>query len=889
MSLPAGTRLGPYELATLIGVGGMGEVYRARDTRLDRVVAIKVLPRALAADPDRRARLEREARSISALSHANICALFDVGNQDGIEYLVMEYLEGETLARRIARGPLPADQLLRIGAEVAGALERAHRQGIVHRDLKPANVMLTKAGAKLLDFGIAKPRTDDATGAPVLMTTPAGQPTAPPLTGAGVLVGTIQYMAPEQLEGHPVDARSDIFALGAVLYEMATGVRAFEGATQASLIAAILERQPRPLTSLQPATPPHLDRLIRRCLEKDPEERWQSAHDVRLALESLGDATAPVVAAASTARRQRRERLAWLGLVVLLLAAAAVLTRALMRIGPPTPPSSKPLHLAIVPPPGINSSGPIALSPDGRSIAFAGWGDDGVPRLWVRSLEEAEARQLPGTEDASLPFWSPDGSSLGFFAQRRLERIELAGGPPRTLAEISDSRGGCWTSEGVIVFAPNPGDGLYRIPADGGTATRVTTLDPARGQSSHRWPTCLADGKHVVYLVLSGERERLFLVTTSLDDPQSERLLAADSGAIFVPPDLLLFVRGETLLAQRFDAAGLHPVGEAQPLAEGIWRDQDIDGLRAFSAAAGGTVAFRRGGNELSRLTWLDREGHELGVLAEPGLGSVLALAPDGRRLARSSTESGSTIAGLSVIDLGSGGESRLSFNRWNDIYPVWSPDGRRIAFTSDRNGTYNLFVKAADGSGEETPLLRSKLWDFPEDWSRDGRTLAFTRRDPRTKGDVWALDLATGTPRSLLATDADELQPKLSPDGRYIAYTSDESGRNEVYVQTMPPSAAKWQVSTAGGFQPQWRRDGGELYYLGPDLKLMAAGVDPRAATFSASAPRVLFTTRIRRSVLKAASPFATSADGERFLVDSATGPDVSAPIQVILGAALP
>ncbi|HXT22367.1 MAG TPA: protein kinase, partial [Thermoanaerobaculia bacterium] len=705
--------------------------------------------------------------------------------------------------------------------------------------------MLTKTGAKLLDFGIARQAPGSAQ--PVQLTTPAGLPTHTPLTGVGMLVGTIHYMAPEQLEGRPVDARSDVFAFGAVVYEMATGMRAFEGTSQASLIASILERQPAPISSLQPLTPPALERLIRTCLAKDPDDRWQSAHDVRLALESLGDGTAPVLAAA--AKKRGVERAGWAAAVGLLLLAGLSLLWLVLRGERGSATTGKPLHLSLLPPIGIASTGPLALSPDGKSVAFAGWGQDGVPRLWVRSLEETEARQLQGTEDASLPFWSPDGSSLAFFARRRLLRIEVAGGPPRILAEISDSRGGCWTKDDVIVFAPNPGDGLYRIAADGGTVVPVTQLDASHAESSHRWPTCLPDGKHVVYLVLSGERERLYLASVSLDDPHGERLLASDSGAVYAPPGLLFFVRGDSLLAQRIDPERLQLSGEPHALAEGIWRDADIDGLRAFSAAAGGTVVYRRGGNDLTRLIWYDREGHEQEALGEPGSGSVVALSPDGRRLARSVTETGSTVAGLWLLDLGGQAASRLTFNRWNDIYPVWSPDGRRVAFTSDRDGRYNLYEKAADGSGEEAPLLRSALWDFPEDWTRDGRMLAFTRRDPRTKGDIWMLAMPQRTPRVLLHSDADELQPRLSPDARFLAYVSDESGRNEVYVQTMPPSAAKWQVSTAGGYLPQWRRDGKELFYLGPDLRLMSVAVDPAATTFSASAPRALFATRIRRS----------------------------------------
>ena len=880
MSLPRGTRLGPYELTTLLGAGGMGEVYRARDTRLDRTVAIKVLLAAFAADPERRARLEREARAISSLSHPNICALFDVGNQDGIEYLVMEHLEGETLAQRLARGPLPLEQLLRVAIDLAGALRARPPPG--HRPSRPQagpTSCSPRAERSCSTSGIAKPTS--VTSEPVQLTTPAGRPTHSPLTGMGMLVGTIHYMAPEQLEGGVADARSDLFAFGAVLYEMATGTRAFDGSSQASLIAAIVERQPPPISAVQPMTPSALERVVRLCLEKDPDERWQSAHDLRLALETIAGDTRPAVADAAALKRRRWERLGWAAAVGLLLGA-------LILVGRNTggQPAGPPLHVALLPPAGVTGNGPLALAPDGKSVAFAGYGEDGVSRLWVHALGESEARALPGTEDAWLPFWSPDGRSLGFFGRQRLQRVGLAGGPPRALADFSDTRGGCWTKRGAIVFAPNAGDGLYRIPADGGPIAPVTHLDARRGESSHRWPFCLPDDEHVVYLALSGERERLSLQTASLSGSTVERLAAADSGAVYAPPGLLFFARGSSLLSQRIDTGRRQLVGEPEPVADGIWRDPDLDGLRAFSAAAGGTVAYRKGGSELTRLLWFDREGRDVGALGEPGVGSVIALSPDGRRLARSVTESSSTIAALWVLDLADRGASRLTFNRWNDIFPVWSPDGGRIAFASDRGGSYNIYEKAADGSGEETLLLASKLWDFPEDWSGDGRRLAFSRQETRTQGDIMMLEMPERKATALIATEADEMQPRFSPDGRYVAYVSDASGRPEVYVQRVPITSAKWQVSKAGGHLPQWRRDGRELFYVADDLRLMAVAVDPRASSFSAGAPRALFATGIRRSILKGEPPYAVSPDGQRFLIDVSMGPDLSSPIQLILGS---
>ena len=875
MTLPAGTRVGPYELTALLGAGGMGEVYRARDTRLDRTVAIKVLPQRLAADPERRQRLEREARAISGLSHPNICTLHDVGNHEGSEYLVMEYLEGETLAQRLERGPLALAQVLQVGIEIASALERAHRQGIVHRDLKPANIMLTRGGAKLLDFGIAKAAGVGAQA--VDLTTPAGQPTRTPLTAAGVIVGTLHYMAPEQLEAREVDARADIFALGAVIYEMATAERAFTGTSQASLIAAILEKQPPPLATRAPMTPPELERIIGHCLAKDPDERWQSVHDVRLELEAVGERVSPAIAAGELGRGRRRERWAWAALAVAL---GGVALWAWQR-GPGPGGGPAALRLALLPPPGVTAFGPLAVAPDGRRVAFTGYDRDGTSRLWLRDVGEAEARLLADSEDASLPFWSPDGQSLGFFSQRRMKRIEIAGGPARQLAEVSDARGGTWGADGTIVFSPHPGDGLFRISADGGEATRLTSLDTTHAESSHRWPSFVGDGTRVVYLTLSGERERYGLSVVAREGAAPRPLFAADSGAQWVAPGRLIFVRGRTLLAQDVDPASLVPRGAPRALADGVWRDPDLDGLCAF-AAAGGLLGYRRGGGELARLTWFDRSGRDEVALAQVGLGGAIALAPDGRRVARSMTEEGSGAGGLWLLGLGEGGASRLTFNRWNDIYPVWSPDGRRLAFASDRSGAYNLYAKPADG-GEEVALRPSTTWNFPEDWSPDGGLIAFTQRDPRTKGDVWLLALASGEAKPLLTSEADELQPRISPDGRFLAYVSDASGATEVYVETLPPSAAKWQLSAAGGFQPHWRRDGRELYYLGPDLRLMAVAVDTRGPALSFGPAKPLFATRVRRSSLKGAQTYVAVPDGQRFLIESHAAEDPSSPIQLL------
>ena len=885
MTLVAGMKLGPYEIQAPLGAGGMGEVYRARDTRLDRTVAIKVLSQHLSSSPEVRQRFEREAKTISQLSHPHICALYDVGHQDGTDYLVMEYLEGETLSDRLAKGPLPVGQVLRYGVEIADALDKAHRQGIVHRDLKPANVMLTKSGVKLLDFGLAK-----AMASPMqqsgLTSLPTVMGTGQNLTQAGTILGTFQYMAPEQLEGKEADSRSDIFAFGAVLYEMAAGKKAFPGTNQASLIAAILERDPPPISSIQPMTPPALDRVVKTCLAKDPDERMQSAHDVGAELRWIGEGSAAGLAppAVVTARRSQRERLGW------VVAALAVLAAAVWTLfGSREKPSAvQTLRVSLLPPEGTISSGPFALSPDGRRVAFVTL-KEGKRVLCVRSLDSLQVQILAGTDDALYPFWSPDGRSLGFFTQTKMKRIELAGGPPRDLASVADSRGGTWSPAGVIVFGPDPGSGLYRVSATGGEATPVTRLDPKRQETSHRWPSFLPDGRRFLYLNRSpSPTDRLRVEAGSIDGTEKVRVVEADTSGMYAG-GRLFFVRGTTLMAQNFDPAHLKLSREPAPVLEEVWRDLQTDGLTAFSVSPNGTLAYRAGGYVKNQLTWLDREGRPLRSIGPLASYASPAISPDGRRIAMDSTDLGSAVSSMRLMDEATGSTSRFTFGSWNDTSAVWSPDGTQIAFGSDRKGPFDLYVKDVSGSGEATPLVETPYWKYPESWSPDGQFIAYRQIDPRTRGDIWLLPLrGERKPVALLQTSADERNAAFSPDGRFLAYGSDESGHEEVYVQAFPASGAKWQISSAGGSAPMWRKDGKELFFGTPDRRLMAVPIAIRGSSLEPGAPRALFSSPA--PLLSAwGRDFTVSSDGQRFLVVTSAVQDVASPITLVMEAALP
>ncbi|PYQ10648.1 MAG: hypothetical protein DMH00_10485 [Acidobacteria bacterium] len=884
MTLTAGSRLGPYEILTLIGAGGMGEVYKARDTRLDRTVAIKVLPSRLSLSQEARLRFDREAKAVSSLNHPHICTLHDVGQQEGVEFLVMEYLEGETLAARLEKGPLALDQVLRTAIEIASALDKAHRQGLIHRDLKPANVMLTKSGAKLLDFGLAKLQGLEAgsSTAGVSALTTEGRN----LTAEGTILGTFAYMAPEQLEGKEADARTDLFALGVLIYEMATGKRAFQGKSQASLISAIMSFDPQPISALQPMTPPALDRVVKVCIAKDPDERWQTSHDVMLQLTFIAEGGPQAASSASVAARRGRENLGWIVAGVLLLAGLA----AIALYPRQSTPDARVIRLSVSPPEGSTVES-ISVSPDGRRLAFVAMGPDGRTLLWLRPLDSYAAQPLVGTEGAAWPFWSPDNRSLGFFAQGKLKRIDAAGSLLQTLCDASDDpRGGTWNQDGIILFSPNFGSPLHQVSAGGGTSTPVTALDASQAETSHRWPSFLPDGRHFIYLVRSAQPDHRGIYVASLNSKDARRLVSVESSAAYAAPGYLLFVRERILMAQPFDATKFQISGDSFPVAEGVgsFGESGPTGYAPFSASGTGVLAHGSVAARMTQLVWFDRTGQPLGPIGPPGTYTEPALSPDGQRVALGRDDPKTGRSDLWVLDLSRGVLSRFTFHPSNDYWAVWSPDGSRIVWASDRAGHDDLYLKPSSGASQDELLLESDHVKWPDDWSRDGRFIVYEESNPtnpKTLVDLWVLPLsADRKPFPFLRTEFNETHAQLSPDSRWMAYVSDESGRAEVYVQTFPRAGGKRQVSTDGGDQPQWRRDGRELFYLAPEGKLMAAEVKG-GPTFEAAVPVPLFGVRVPAvSIGSFRNHFVVSPDGQRFLVNTIAEGASSSPITVVL-----
>jgi Tol biopolymer transport system component/tRNA A-37 threonylcarbamoyl transferase component Bud32 len=860
MALTPGTRLGPYEVVAQIGAGGMGVVYRARDTRLERTVAIKVLPEALASDAERLARFEREAKSISSLNHPHICTLYDVGRQDGIDFLVMEYLEGETLAERLMKGALPLDRALRHAIEIADALDKAHRQGIVHRDLKPGNIMLTTSGATLLDFGLAKLRPVGTAGAVEVSAAPT---VSSPLTGAGSIVGTFQYMAPELLDGQDADARTDIFAFGAVLYEMLTGRKAFEGRSQASLIAAIIHVEPAPLSMVQPVTPPALERLVATCLAKDPEDRWQTARDlVRELRWIVGVGSRASGPAPMAARGVTKERIAWAAGLAFVALVAVVLGVLVFRPGPVAPE----MRLDITTPPTRNPTS-IALSPDGLRIVFEAL-TDGRSQLWMRRLDADSSQPLNATEGASLPFWSPDSRSVGFFADGRLKVLDVETGATRDLAGTSFSTGGTWNRDGLILFVPGAGRPVMRIPVSGGEPTPVTRLEPDR-EFNHRSPQFLPDGRHFLYYV-NGVPDVRGVHAGNIETGETRRLMDADAVAAYVEPGQLLFLRQGTLFAQPFDAERLNLSGDPHQIARDITVDDQ--NIAAVSASAAGIVAYRRGAPLVRRrFVWFDRAGTPVGTLGESDGGSALSpsMSQDGRRLLLYRTVDGNM--DLWTVEMSSGVLSRLTHDAANELNPIWSPDGTRIVFTKSVNGVLELYERSTS-SGDERVLLSTPQLKAATDWSRDGRFLLYRSLDERTSYDLWAMPL-TGDrqPLSIANTTFQEREGQFSPDGRWIAYQSNQSGRFEIYVQRFPDARGKVQISSSGGAQVRWNPDGRELFYVALDARLMSVPIVAGPESIEAGTPVPLFATHIGGAVRAAQKQqYIVSLDGQRFLMNT-------------------
>jgi len=869
MTLAAGTRLGPYEIVSPLGAGGMGEVYKARDTRLDRTVAVKILPTRFSEDAEMKQRFEREAKAISALTHVNICALYDVGTYEGTEYLVMEHLEGQTLAERLADGALPPDLLLKVSIEIAAALGSAHHAGIIHRDLKPGNVMLTKSGVKLLDFGLAK-----AALPPVKSSSATSLPTEMPraITQQGTILGTFHYMAPEQLEGKDADARSDIFSFGAVLYEMATGRKAFEGKSQAALISAILKDEPAPVSAVAPMTPPALDRVVKTCLAKDPEDRFQTAHDIGLQLQWIAEGGSQVGLPAPVAKRRKsREKLAW-GLAAAAAVAAVILGIGFVRRTPARP---RLIRFEIANPEGITTIDAPRISPDGRHLAFNAIDSSGKSRIWVRALNALAAQPLTGTEGTTRPFWSPDSRFIAFFAEGKLKKIEVSGGPAQKICDAPRGSDGSWSSEGVILYDGTAIDPIYRVSAAGGAPVVAVKAEASRKETQVAWPEFLPDGRHFLYMATGQKADDNAYRIGSLDSNETTLLAPAQTLVTYAPPGYLLFVRDKTLVAQPFDAKALKTTGEPVPLAEHIGTDSV--GLARFSVSRDGTLVYRTGESG-DKFIWVDRSGKEGETVGDPGDYHNPAFAPGGDRLAFDLGDPRSGKPDIWVRDLKRGVSSRFTFGVGNAFCPLWSPDGRRMAYTVGDD----LFEKGVEGQGEEKPLLKSDELKFACDWSRDGRYIAFCSQGKETGWDIWVLPtFGDLKPVPFLKTQFLELMPVFSPDGRFLAYQSNESGRQEVYVQSFPGPGGKWQISTAGGTEPHWRADGRELYYRAPGQKVMAVDVQTGNGV-TAGTPQLLFQGRFDMSLAR--SRFLPTADGRRFLTVAPLGREAMTPTTVVL-----
>ncbi len=848
MSHEAGTKLGPYEILAPIGAGGMGEVYRARDTKLKREVALKVLPTSFASDPERMARFQREAEVLAALNHPNIAQIYGIEDRA----LVMELVPGESL-----KGPLPLETVLDYAKQIADALEAAHEKGIVHRDLKPANIMITPAGVvKVLDFGLAAVAQSSDPSDPVNSPTLTISPTR-----AGMILGTAAYMSPEQARGKAVDKRADIWAFGVVLYEMLTGKRLFEGETISDTLAAVLKTEPD-LSQV----PAKVRRLLKKCLEKDPKKRLRDIGDAWELLEEPPQVTAP--------SRSRLGYVAW-GVAGMLLVALGALTFLHFR---ETSPPEQTLRYTIAAPEGSEVHS-FAISPDGRSFVIAA-AVKGKRQLWLRAMEALQAQPMPSTEGAMYPFWSPDSRYIGFFAQGKLKKVAAGGGPAQSLCDAPNGRGGSWGRDDVIVFSPNTNNSLIqRVAAAGGIPVDVTK---ANGNVRH--PVFLPDGRHFLYLLLGGTAEKSGLHVSSLDGTENRRVLTDLSSAVFAPPAAsdrtghILFVRENTLMALPFNAASAQVSGDVFPVAEGVSLTTSNTYLPA-SVSENGVLLYATGGaaGEINQIGWYDRTGKSLGSVGAFGAVWEPAISPDEKSVAfRRRTN---TINDLWVRDLSRGTETRLTTNNAaTNVAPSWSPKGERVVFASNQeSGINNLFQKAASGSGQDEPLLRNNVPDVPSQWSRDGRFVVYQEDDPKNKHDLWVLPIEGDTgdrkPIPFLRTEFDELLGQLSPDNHWMAFTSDRTGRREVYVRPFPPGGGEWTISIAGGQQPRWRGDGKELFFVAADGKMMAVAVKPVAAaraSFEAGSPVELFDAHIVNSGNGNLFEYDVTSDGKRFLIDT-------------------
>jgi len=852
-----GQTVSHYRIIEKLGAGGMGEVYRARDERLGRDVAVKLLSAELAADAEQRRRFEQEVRAAAALNHPGILAVHDVGDHEGRPYLVTELLEGTTLRERLAAGKIPPKKAAGWGVEIAAALAAAHEHRIIHRDLKPENLFVTTEGRmKILDFGLAKV----ASPPPVGDDTESVRPRAG--TDPGTVLGTAGYMAPEQVRGEAVDHRADIFALGCVLYEMLSGSRAFHRDTAVETLNAILKEEPPELAALDPAIPAGLVKLVEHCLEKHPADRFQSARDLAFHLKALAapsGSTGPQGAALPGRRRRWLPLAAGLGLLLVLGAGGAFLVGRWVGLrSTPTPPAHLPVRFAVPAPEGgtlVTDVTAAAISPDGQRLVFTVMDAAGTMRLWVRPLKSLDAQPLSGTEGATCPFWSPDSRSVAFFAQGKLFKVPVSGGPPEAICDAPDGRGGTWSRDGGIVYAPVAMGSLWKIPAEGGEPVEVAKPDPARGDTALRFPSFLPDGRHFLYVSLPRKDGRFDVHLGALDSKESRRIASASSAPVYAEPGYLLFTLGDRLVAQRFDRSGLQPVGTVMPFG-GSPPQSVFDGAAALSASEQGVLAHPAATPPRTELVWLDRAGRQTGKIPmPPGSYSYPSLSPDGRWATVAKFNS-PTSYDLWLVDLRRSVTTRLTFDGrvaagggGLNAPIVWSPDIARIAYMYDQNGRYAVYTVPVSGGGQPEPLVESDaLFTFPAAWSPDGKYFVFSQSGEGSQYDLWLRPMqGDRTPVPFLRTPFSEDAASISPDGRWLAYDSDETGAPEIYVRSFPNPGEKIRVSTAGGTIAQWSRDGKELLMYSLSLYFYGGGpiyiVDVETApTFKAHPPRVLF-----------------------------------------------
>ncbi|HTS59612.1 MAG TPA: protein kinase [Terriglobales bacterium] len=889
MTLRSGTQLGPYEIQSPLGAGGMGEVYRARDTRLNRTVAIKILASHLSSSPELKQRFEREARALSSLNHPNICHLYDIGSQDGTDYLVMEFLEGETLAERVRKGALPLNEITKIGAEVADALQVAHQAGIVHRDLKPGNIMLTRSAAKLMDFGLAKPTAPGTSGSAFAPLPPGvtvdATSAGSPLTSLGTVLGTIEYMSPEQIAGKEADARSDIFALGAVLYEAATGRRAFCGKTQISVASAILEKEPEPISAVKPLTPLLLEQVVQGCLAKSPDDRFQTAHDVKLQLKWMGENANQIAAAAAPSGRVRRDGVLWsaIGALLLLLIAAGAM-------GWWRPRSPRPvLRATLLPPTGtqfalLNRNGPPAFSPDGKRIAFIA-SRGGKTSLWVRSLDKTDAVELPGTSGAFFPFWSPDSNFIGFFANGKLLKMDANGGPPVPICNAANGRGATWGAGDVILFSPQIGSAIFQVPAAGGKPAAATAM-PTTGES-RRWPVFLPDGKHFIYLrtPLGSVDENNEIRLAALDNSEESVLLHGRFYRSSFADGQLLAVRDGALTAQKLDLSSGKLSGAVTVLAEHVQRDDLVAGA-VFAATENGLLVYQYGVEAAAeRLIWVDGQGKEVEQVVEEGFLGSVRISPDETKVAY---PNGTSENNIWVVDLKTGARTRFSFGGRFVNSPVWSPDGKTLYFSfSESGGPAAIYSRPADGSGPQRRVLAASKRLAAADVSPDGKYLIYEEGDTESS-QLKALPLGgDGQPFALVdhlegmyGGLASARNARIAPSGGWLTYQSNsevgfpiranESHQTEVYIAKFPAGGSMYQVSPGGGFMPLWGKDGKHLYYLDPMQTLMVVDVDLGKDQVRLGKPVPLFQTRVRTSI--GGGGYDITRDGRFLLVNSTT-----------------